>query len=145
MTFRGRTRLTLISARRDSDLLIGIQLAPPVRGIRFRQGLEQAWAAARRRILVAVDAIEGLLGGVEDEVRRVVTEEALAHVDDGLLGRCGGCLVDDGPATVSVFLRVFNFSTFNLSTHERDKHSPYILALTRHAGSWLQFLAHVDG
>lgn len=88
---------TLVGAGGDGDLGVGVQLPAPVRRIGLRDGLLQPGAALGGRVLVAVDPVEGLLGGVEDEVGRVVAKEALAHVDDGLLGRGGGGLIDDGP------------------------------------------------
>ena len=87
----------LVGARGDGDLGFRVELPPPERGVGLGEGLPQAWAALGGRVLVAFDAVEGLLGGVEDEVWRVVAEEALAHVDDGLPGRGGSGLVDDGP------------------------------------------------
>jgi hypothetical protein len=47
--------------------------------------------------LVAVDFGESFLGGIDDELGWIVAKEALSHVDDGLLGRCCGALIYDGP------------------------------------------------
>lgn len=49
-------------------------------------------------VLIALYFVERLLRCVDNKFRRVVAEETLTHVDDGLLGRCGGGLIDDGPA-----------------------------------------------
>jgi hypothetical protein len=49
------------------------------------------------RVLIAVDLIEGLFGSVYDELRRIISEEALTHINNGLDWRSGGGLVDDRP------------------------------------------------
>ena len=49
-----------------------------------------------RRVLIAFDPIEGLLCSIENKGRRVVAEEALAHVDNGLI-RCRCGLINNGP------------------------------------------------
>ena len=49
------------------------------------------------RVLIAVDLIEGLFGSVYDELRRIISEEALTHIHNGLDWRSGGGLVDDRP------------------------------------------------
>jgi len=92
---------TFVGARGDGDLGVGIQLASPRRGIGVGQGLPEPGAAPGGRVLVALDTVKSSLGGIEDEVGRVVAKEALAHVDNGLPGRRRGRLVDDGPAAVS--------------------------------------------
>jgi len=49
------------------------------------------------RVLIAVDLIEGLFGSIYDELRRIISEEALTHIHNGLDWRSGGGLVDDRP------------------------------------------------
>lgn len=53
-----------------------------------------------RRVLVALHLAECLMSGIEDELRRVVTEETLAHVHDGLNRRCLSSFIDDRPNTL---------------------------------------------
>lgn len=69
--------------------------------IGVRESLPQAWPPLGRGVLIALDPVEGVLGGLQDEVWRVVAKKALAHIDDGLLGRGSGGLIDDGPGSVS--------------------------------------------
>jgi hypothetical protein len=45
--------------------------------------------------LVAFYFSKRIVSGIEDELRRVVAEEALAHVHDGLDRRCLRGFVDD--------------------------------------------------
>lgn len=54
-------------------------------------------AYLRGRVLVALDLAQRLVSGIEDELRRVVAEETLAHVDDGLDGRGLSGLIDNRP------------------------------------------------
>jgi len=41
---------------------------------------------------------EGLDPGIDDELRRCIAKESLAHVHDGLDRKGGGGGIDDGPA-----------------------------------------------
>ena len=52
------------------------------------------------RVLIAVDLIEGLFGSVYDELGRIISEEALTHIHNGLDWRGGGGLIDDRPLRV---------------------------------------------
>ncbi len=89
---------TFVSARCNCDLGLGIQLPPPRVRVGISDGLPQPRPAPGRAVLVAFDTVQRLLGRVEDKLWRVVAEEALAHVDDGLLGTCSSRLIDDSPA-----------------------------------------------
>jgi hypothetical protein len=75
---------TFIGTGGDGDLGVRVQSPSPEGRVSVRQGLLETRPAPGWGILVAVDAVEGLLGGVEDKVWRVVAEEALTHVDNGL-------------------------------------------------------------
>lgn len=88
---------TLVCAGGDDDFRLWVQLPAPVWCVGIGKGLPQPRAALGGRVLIALDPVEGLFGRIQDEVWGVVAEEALAHVDDGLLGGGGGGLVDDGP------------------------------------------------
>lgn len=55
-----------------------------------------------RRVLVALDLSQRLSSSLKNKLGRVVAEEALAHVDDGLDGRGERGFVDDGPGRRSV-------------------------------------------
>lgn len=94
---RRRKKSTFISTRGNGNLRLGINLATPEGRVRIRNGLLEPRPPLGRRVLVAFDAVESVLGSIEDEVGGVVTKEALAHVYDGLFGGSGGCFVDDGP------------------------------------------------
>jgi hypothetical protein len=50
-----------------------------------------------RRILVALDLAQRIVGSIENELRWVVAKEALAHVHDRLDGRSLRGLVDNRP------------------------------------------------
>jgi len=88
---------TLVRAGGDGDLGLRVKRAAPEWGVGIGEGLLQARAPLGGRVLVALDPVKSLLGGIKNKVWRVVAEESLAHVDDGLLGRGGRSLVDDGP------------------------------------------------
>lgn len=88
---------TLVRAGGDSDLGLGIQLPPPKRRVRVRNGALEPRSPLRRAVLVAVNLVQRVLGRVEDEGRRIVAKEALAHVDDGLPRRRRRRLVDYRP------------------------------------------------
>lgn len=47
------------------------------------------------RVLIALDFAQSISRSIEDELRRIVTKEALSHVDHGLHIAALGCLVDD--------------------------------------------------
>lgn len=49
------------------------------------------------RILVALNLAQSIMGSVEDELRRVVAKETLAHVHDGLHRRSLSGLIDNRP------------------------------------------------
>lgn len=88
---------TFISASGDGDFSLGVNRSPPKGRVGIGNCLFQPRTALGGRVLIAVDAVQRLLGRIEDEIGRVVAKEALAHVDNGLSGRSGGCFVDDGP------------------------------------------------
>ena len=52
------------------------------------------------RILVALDLSQRFVGSIQDELRRVVAKEALAHVYDGLDRRGLRGFIDDRPDMV---------------------------------------------
>ena len=54
----------------------------------------------RWRILVALDLSQRIVGSIQDELRRVVAKEALAHVYDGLDRRGLRGFIDDRPDMV---------------------------------------------
>ena len=89
--------ITLVGTRSDGDFRLRIELASPEGRVSIGDSLPQGRAALGRRVLVALHAIQRLLGGIEDEGRRIISEEALSHVHDGLVRRCLGGLVDEGP------------------------------------------------
>lgn len=50
-----------------------------------------------RRVLIALHLVQRVLRGVEDELRRIISEEALPHVDNRLHGGGRGRFIDNGP------------------------------------------------
>ncbi len=99
---------TFIRTGGDGDLGVRVQLPAPKRRIGVRDGFLQSGPALGGRILVTFHPVQRLLGGVQDELGRVVSEEALSHVHDGLLRRGCRSLVDDGPFASSVSRRILS-------------------------------------
>jgi hypothetical protein len=58
-------------------------------------GCELSGSYLCRRVLVAFYFSQRIVSGIEDELRRVVAEEALAHVHNGLNRRSLRGFVDD--------------------------------------------------
>lgn len=91
--------LTFIGARRDGNFRLRVQLASPEGRVGVRDGLLEPRPALGGAVLVALDAVESVLGRVDDERGRVVAIESLAHVHNGLLRRSRRGLVDDRPTS----------------------------------------------
>ena len=88
---------TLICAGCDGDLLFRIQRTAEEGRVGIGEGFLQTRSSLGGRVLITFDSVQGTFRSVNHELRRIVAEEALTHVDNGLDGRgCGG-LVDDGP------------------------------------------------
>jgi hypothetical protein len=69
--------------------------------VRVGNSLLEPRPAFGRTVLVTFDPIQNLLSGINHKRRWIVAEEALAHIDDGLLGRGGGSLIDQSPDIMS--------------------------------------------
>lgn len=80
------SQFTLIGTGCDCDLGLWVQLAAPCRRIGISNGLLETRSALGRAVLVALYTVEGVLGSLDDEWRRVVAKESLAEIDDGLVG-----------------------------------------------------------
>src|SRR3569833_1352689 len=127
------TNRTFVSARGDGDLGLGIQRPPPECRVGIRDGRLQPRAPFGGTVLVADDAVERLLGGVQNELRRVVSIEALAHIHDGLLRRGGRSLVDDGPARTSARRWLYLVGMLPIR-HRTTYHSSCLIPETLAAG-----------
>ena len=78
--------------------------------------------------MVALNAVEGLLGGIQDEVRWVVAKEPLTHVHDWLDGRGIGTLIDDCPGAASARLEVVVTWKSSSVAHQTSSLLPATLA-----------------
>lgn len=93
----GNLYLTFIGTRCDSHLSFGVDLAPPEWRVGICNGLLEPRASLGVTVLVAVNTIQGFLGRIKKERGRVVAEEALSHIHNGLLGRGCRSFVNDRP------------------------------------------------
>ena len=92
-----RSEHAFVGARRDGDFGLRVDGVVEGAGIGVCNSLSQTGSAFGMGVLVVGDFVVGVFGGLDDEGRGVVAEEALAHVHNGLFRtRCGG-FVDDGP------------------------------------------------
>ena len=68
----------LVCAGCDGDLFLRIQSTPKEGRVCVCQSLLQARSSLGGRVLVALDSVQSTLGGIDDELGRVVAEEALS-------------------------------------------------------------------
>lgn len=76
---------TLIGTSSNCDLSDWVDFSAPERRIGIGKRLLQRRTTCRGRVLVAFDSIQGSFGSIRDELGRVVSKEALSHVDNWLL------------------------------------------------------------
>lgn len=98
------TQHALIGSSGDGDLGLVVQRTTPVRSVRISDGLLQSRPPLGEGVLVAFDPVQCILCSIQDELGWVVAEEALAQVDNGLVGGGYRRLVDNGPATVNMII-----------------------------------------
>lgn len=90
------------------------------------------------RILVALDLSQCIVCCIEDELRRVVAKETLAHVHDGLHWRSLRGLIDDRPD----ILDQSGSASPNGELVSEQNYSPNILPLTGNSGGGLEGFFH---
>jgi hypothetical protein len=93
----GQKTLTFVCAGGDGDLGVWVELSTPQWRVRIRNCLLKARASSRWGVLIAVDSIKSILCGLENEIRRVVSKEALAHIHNGLLRGSRSSFIYNGP------------------------------------------------